>query len=89
MSKKLASWHIFHKDAQVFGVLTDAIKADLDYNSNYDHGVIELTNDIALVYDMICLFGFNDLLFFHSLHAHYSIILFTSCKFNLAVGTLT
>lgn len=39
----------------------------------------ELADDIALVNDVIRLLGFNDLLFFHSLHAHNSAILFTPC----------
>lgn len=30
VSEKFAPWHIFHKDAQVFGVLADAVEVDLD-----------------------------------------------------------
>ena len=52
----------------------------------YDHGVIQLADNLALVDDVVGLLRFDDFCLFHCLNAHNGRVLLPASQFNLSEG---
>lgn len=52
----------------------------------YEHGVGDLADDFALVYDVVRLFGLDDVVLFHGLDAEYGVVLLAVDELDFAEG---